>query len=30
MEEFDFDTWLECQPEETFVQCGGLDNKITT
>ncbi len=30
MEEFDFDTWLESQPEGTFVQGGGLDNKITT
>ena len=25
--DFDFDTWLENQPEGTFVQGGGIDNE---
>ena len=27
IEDFDFDTWLENQPEGTFVQGGGIDTK---
>lgn len=28
-EDFDFDTWLESQPEGTFVQGGGLDGDFS-